>query len=77
MKLNFPESRVSAENFKQPLDNSQKILIVWKDKFPTQANKYKHLIKTKNMVTSPYMHSKRSDYSLNIAIVQNKKYDIK
>lgn len=73
MKLNFPDSVVSAENFEKPVDSSQTILIVWENKFPAQAKKYKHLIKTQKKLTSPYRHSKRKNYELNIAIVPNEK----
>ncbi|MCW8820721.1 MAG: glycosyltransferase family 39 protein [Sulfurovum sp.] len=71
MKLNFLDSTVSAENFEKKLDDSQKILIIWEKKFPPQAEKYKHLIKTKKIIKSKYLFSDRNDYKLNIAIVQN------
>lgn len=71
MKLNFLDSTVSAENFEKKLVNNQKILIIWEEKFPPQAEKYRHLIKDQQVIQSKYLFSERKDYKLNIAIVPN------
>jgi len=73
LKLNFSDSTVSATDFVKAVDKSEKILIIWKEKFPEQAEKYKNLIQEYKVITSPYLYSKRGDYSLNIAIVFNEK----
>jgi len=75
MKLNFLQSTVSAENFEQKVDNSQKFLIVWEKSFPEKAKKYKHLIKKQQIIKTKYLFSNRNDYKLNIAIVQHEKYN--
>jgi len=74
MKLNFLSSTVSTSNFEQPIDNSQKILIIWKNKFPKNAKEYRHLIKKQQIIKTKYLFSNKKDYKLNIAIVENIKY---
>ncbi len=70
MKLNFPKSTISAENFEQVLEKDKKILIVWKDRFPSQAKRVQNLINIKKTLLVPYLFSQKYIYTLHIGIIK-------
>jgi len=71
MKINFPQSTVSADGFKQPFKKEQQILIVWHKSFPPQAKRFQKLINIKRDITLPFRYSKKAFFTLHIAIVNN------
>ena len=71
MKINFPQSIVSAEGFKQPFNGEKSIVIVWKNKFPPQAQKFQKFIKIHQNITLPLHNSRKTFFTIHIAIIKN------